>query len=521
MRRLIAFSGLLPVLLAACLPAAAAEGSPDSALARLVADLPGEPLELDEAVRFALEGNAALREAEAALRSARGALRREKGLYDPVLFADWLRAGADTPTSSPFAGADVLRTETQSVATGARLTLPTGTELAAILETTRLETNSSFASLDPQHSTYGRLEFRQPLLKGFGPATNVGVSSASRELEAAAARASDAALAAAAEVEVAYWDLHSAERDLAVRRFLVEQGRAFVAQASARAEAGLTGPGEVATARLFLAAQELEALTGEERIDAASDRLGTLIGRRPTTARRFRAISKAPAAFPVEDESVLLARALDHNEELRAAEADLAAAEARARAAAWDRLPQLDLSGSIGGNGLAGTPREVAFLDTTLVIDESGDFSDSFDEVLRRDYPTWSVGVSLELPIGLREGRGERERLLAQVERARTRAEDVRRSVEDRVRARFRELDHGARRMELARISVEASIEQARIGRIEYENGRTTAFELARLGADAAAAQQVYSQALVRTAQAAAELARLAPAGRPGGSEER
>jgi outer membrane protein TolC len=56
---------------------------------------------------------------------------------------------------------------------------------------------------------------------------------------------------------------------------------------------------------------------------------------------------------------------------------------------------------------------------------------------------------------------------------------------------------------------VDASLEQVRIGLIEYRNGRTTAFELVRLGADLAAAQQRYSQALVRGAKAAARLRHL------------
>jgi len=494
---------------------------PDSALARFVAAMPGEPLSLEEAQEAAVAGSTDLREARAGLQAARGALRREKGAFDPVLFADWTTANEDTPTASPFAGADVLETETRSVAAGARLKLPIGTELAAILETTRLETNSSFAALNPEHSTRGRLEFRQPLLRGFGPAANAGVTAAKGTRDAAAARASDAARAIASGAEAAYWELHSAERDLAVRELLVTEGRAFLDQARVRAGAGLAGPGEVATARLFLAEQELAALSASERLDAVSDALATLLGRRPRGASRFRAVTAPPDDFAAAPEDELVARALERNEELRAAQADLAAAEARARAAGWDRLPRLDVSGSLGGNGLAGTAREVAFLDTTLVIDESGGFSESFGEVTGRDFPTWSVGMTLEVPLGFREGRGERERLLGEAEAARTRVEAVRRSVEDRVRASRREVENGSRRLELARTGAEAALEQARIGQIEYRNGRTTAFELARLAADVAAAQQRWSEALVRTAKAAAELARLAPAADPAGSEER
>ncbi|HET7497986.1 MAG TPA: hypothetical protein VFM00_06775, partial [Candidatus Eisenbacteria bacterium] len=70
-------------------------------------------------------------------------------------------------------------------------------------------------------------------------------------------------------------------------------------------------------------------------------------------------------------------------------------------------------------------------------------------------------------------------------------------------------------RLDAARRGVAASIEQVRIGVLEYNYGRTTAFELSRLSADLAAAQQRYSQALVRTARAAAQLRYLTSGGAP------
>jgi outer membrane protein TolC len=257
----------------------------------------------------------------------------------------------------------------------------------------------------------------------------------------------------------------------------------------------------------------LGSLEAEERLDAASDALASLVGKRPADGTRYRSVTPPPATFPLEDEETVLARGLERNEELRAAEADLAAARARSRAASWDLLPRLDLLGSVGGNGLAGTGRSIAFLDSTINVADTGGFSESFEQVRGRDYPTWSLGMSLELPLFHREGRGERDRLAGEVERADARAESVRRDIHDRVRARSREVRHGSRRLELSRMSVDAALEQARIGQIEFDNGRTTAFELVRLNADVAAAEQRYSDALTRTAKAAAELKRLSPDG--------
>jgi hypothetical protein len=56
---------------------------------------------------------------------------------------------------------------------------------------------------------------------------------------------------------------------------------------------------------------------------------------------------------------------------------------------------------------------------------------------------------------------------------------------------------------------VRAAQEQVRIGVIEFQNGRLTAFELVRLSEDFAIAQRRYSDALVRTAKSAATLKQL------------
>ena len=77
------------------------------------------------------------------------------------------------------------------------------------------------------------------------------------------------------------------------------------------------------------------------------------------------------------------------------------------------------------------------------------------------------------------------------------------------MRATHREVSHGRARRQAAREGVEAAQEQVRIGLLEFHNGRTTAFELVRLGEDFAVAQRRYSEALVRTAKAAATLRQL------------
>lgn len=493
-------------------PIAPFDADPDSVLSQALERIEGVPLRLEDALRSALSEATSVRDAEAALRAAEGSVRSEKGAFDPELYGEVTRSNTDTPTASAFAGAPVLMTEETATTVGARVRLPIGTKVDASLETSRLETNDRYESLVPKYDTSGKIEITQPLLKGFGPAARVALSAAERDRDAARARRDDARLAVQADVENAYWDLYAAERDFAAQGLIRDRAEALLSEIRLRADAGLVGPSQVANARVFLTQQEQSLLDQEERLDGVSDRIATLIGSRPASGLpRFRPSDHPPTAFAIEEQDALVARALTASHELRAAERDATSARARVRGARWDALPAVDLFGSLGGNGLSGTGRDVTFGNVTVPNDTRGDFGDTWEQVRNRDFPTWTAGLRVSIPIGLRAGRGERDRLDAEATRAEERAVAARRNVEERVRASHREMLHASRRLEVARDGVDASLDQVQIGTIQYRAGQTTAFELVRLAADLATAQQRYSQALVRAAKAAAALRRLSP----------
>ena len=135
--------------------------------------------------------------------------------------------------------------------------------------------------------------------------------------------------------------------------------------------------------------------------------------------------------------------------------------------------------------------------------------SDALNQSIKRDYPNWSIGVELTYPIGSRTGSGNKKSARARVVLAEQQYIAAERQLEDQVRNSHRELENGVQRLKIAREQVEAAQEQVRIGLIEFHNGRSTAFELVRLAADFAQAQQRYSQELVRNAKAAATLKQL------------
>ncbi len=486
--------------------------SPDSALAATLDRLPGEKLLLDDALARATEAATAARIAKAQLTAAGQAVRKEQGAFDPELFADANWSGADSPSASLFAGADVLKTETTDLTAGARIRLPLGTELEASLNSLRTTSNSAFAALDPEYDAYGSLTLRQPLLAGFGPSARADLAAARQSYAGAGARYDAAVLAVRNDVESTYWALYAAERNHAVTILVRDRAAAFLEDARLRAKAGIIGPSQVANAEYFLTQTEQAALDTEEQLDQISDRMASLTGRRPAGgAIRYRTWDQPPRTFVQVDQDSLVAAAMAHNPDLAALARDVDAVRARERGAAWDARPSLDLVGGIGGNGLAGSAQDVYFPGSTTPVrtEVSGGRGESLRQAFRHDYPTWNVGLVFSLPLGNRAGSGERGRLQAEVVRAEQQLVAARRAFEESVRAQQRELARGNKRLAIAERGVAASVQQVQISMIEYRNGRTTAFEIVRLAADLATAQQRYADALVRTARAAANLRQL------------
>jgi len=493
--------------------------NPDSALLRVLNELEGTPLSLHDAIQNALEHATAVRSAEAAYLAARGAQRREAGAFDPSLFFSLNYLDQKLPTASFFAGASVLSTQQATGNAGVRVELPIGTTIEASMNGVQLNTNSTFAFLNPQYTTFGSLSLRQPLLGGFRASARKQLTKAERELEAAQARYDQEVLAVSADVENMYWDLYAAERNYAVQKVTRDRAEAFLKETTLRARAGLVGPNQVANARTFLAQQELLVLEAEELLGRLSDHAASFIGVWPDSgARQFLTTNSPPETFPPVQVEDLVKEAWQRNLDLQAAQADLEAQRALADAAFWEAFPSLDVVGSLGGNGLSGSAQNVIFGGDTLRTSVAGQLNDALSQALRLSSRSWSVGVELNIPIGLRSGLGEKDRIDAEVIIAEQRLVQQRRSLEEQIRASCRELGNGQRRLVAAREGVAAAQEQVRIGLIEFQNGRSTAFELVRLGQDFAIAQQRYSEALVRSAKSAATLRQLTSGAYAGGT---
>lgn len=482
----------------------------DSSLQAILNGLEGTELTLSQAQEHALKNSTSIRRAEAGYLAAAGSLRRERGFFDPELFFRINYEDIKEPTASFFAGADVLITKSTTSQTGLKMNLPIGTQLELSLNTISLKTNSQFAFLNPEYDAFGSLSFRQPLLGGFTASGRKALTSAELQFEAAQKRYEQEVVAINSQIEKTYWNLYTSVRDYAVQKLTRDRAAAFLKETELRRQAGLVGPNQTASAKTFLAQQELLLIDREEQLDAQSDQLAVLIGVRPEKgSARFKVIDNPPNNFPVVPVEEIIENAFDNNLELQAAQKDVDAINTFADAASWEALPRVDLTGALVSTGIGGDSQDIIFGGDTLRTTSGGSFGDVLNQVFKRKFPGWNIGLELSLPIGLRKGLGEKDRLEATAISAQQRYVELSRILEQQIRAAHRELSHGSNRLKAAQEGVEAAQEQVRIGTIEFQNGRITAFELVRLNEDFAIAQRSYSQALVQTVNAIATLKQL------------
>jgi outer membrane protein len=484
--------------------------NPDSSLSVILNGLQGTPLTLSEALGYAKTNSTSIGKAEAHYSASMGSLRKERGYFDPELYFQLNYEDVKAPTASFFAGADVLSTQQTTSQSGLKLKLPVGTQLELSLNTVSLSTNSQFAFLNPEYTAFGSLSFRQPLLRGFAATGRQDLTQAELNNDAAKFRYNQEVLTTSTEVESAYWQLYTAERDYGVQKLVRDRAQEFLKEAELREKAGLVGPNQVASAKTFLAEQELLLIDRKEDLGNQSDRLAVLIGVRPEAdSLSFKTVDNPPTEFPAVPVDELIDYALSTNMDLQAAQKEIDAAQSLLDAARWEVLPSLDVVGSLISSGIGGDTQDVIFGGDTLRAVSGGSFGNMLNQVFKRNFPGWSVGLELNVPIGFRTGLGEKDRLEAAVFYAKQQYIELSRSLEHSVRSAQRELSNGNSRLKAATDGVEAAQEQVRIGLIEFQNGRITAFELVRLGEDFAIAQRRYSDALVRTVNAVATLRQL------------
>ena len=168
-------------------------------------------LSLEEAIRLAMLNNNDIDSSRLDVQMADYELRAARGIYDPRLLSELFYERVTQPVASLFGGGPDGKLTQKSVAGNAQVGgfVPwAGGSYNLTFNSSRLETNNQFATLNPQFPSSFNLSFTQPLIRGLKIDENRRrIEVAKRNLSLTDAQFRQRVIDTVSRVEQSYWDL--------------------------------------------------------------------------------------------------------------------------------------------------------------------------------------------------------------------------------------------------------------------------------------------------------------------------
>ncbi len=430
--------------------------------------------------------------------------------FDPLLSGrtNWLHQ--TTPQVNPLlAGWPTLVTETYTAGAAYRQGFGPGTQFSAAFDNARVSSNSLRNSYNPYATSAFSLTLTQPLLRGFGTRVNRRYERiAGSETKIADLLFRQQLINTVYGVIRLYSDYEALYEDVRVREQTYALAQKLLADTAAQVEQGTLAAVELsrAKAQVFSTKHDLERARGQ--LEEQEAILKTVLTRRGNAAPDVRAASIIPSTplsipdVPSSSMEEMLAQAMEKRPDLAQADLQMAIAGLSVEGARNAVRPQLDLVLSAQNSGLGGQINPAAANPDPAF---SGGYGTALSQLLRRNYPTYSAGIQLDLPLRNRVAQADLARDLLVQRQLGVRIQQLRNQ------ARL-EVEDALIALRRARAAYEAAV-QARLLQEEslaaeqakFEAGASTSFFL--IQAQSALAQARSAEVASRVALAKARAA--------------
>ena len=345
-------------------------------------------LALDQAVQLALQNNPDIKVEAYAPEIARANVLAALGQFDPALsFArDYSRSYGGTSNPALLAST-LVDADTYSLSLiGA---LPTG--LTYTIGGQAANERGPYNNFKGDFTTFGGVNLTQPLLRGFGLGANlVGLRVARANRSISEWQYRQTLIGTVTSVIVTYNELVLAHNNLRIARRYRDLGAILLKENLQRLKAGSGSQNDVVTARAQVAQREEAILLVENAVRSTDNQLRELMGERSFPPDRPLLNVAEPSVPQVTvDPARDYQEALNRRPDYQAARLGITINRANSTAARNGLLPQLNLIGSYGYNGLAST------------------FAASRRMVANRDVPSSAIGINVSIPITNARARGQ------------------------------------------------------------------------------------------------------------------
>jgi outer membrane protein TolC len=466
------------------------------ALPTEIPGLPGSPdnemeLDLASAYELALSRNLNLQVGRYTIAAADSNIFANTGIFDPNLTAGIYGDFARAPSASILEGEFINEGRNTRLGVGANQLLPTGTYLELQTGGLRRGTNAPIYNFNPSYNADLTLTLRQPLLDGFGTLFNrAGIVIAELGRERTATGFESTVVATLRDVENAYWDLVAARRAIDVSEQSLALAQQLLGETQERVKVGTSAPIDTVQSEATVATRVQNLIYARNQAANAEDSLKAVLGFDDprewmvtiTTTEEYgyspfepdllEAIETAHSSRPEVREKLLEIDQLDYN----------------TKVAKHVTLPSLDLEASYGFGGLDG--------DTTVEdpttggeVKVTGDFGGAYSQLTDWQFPHWSVGLNLTVPIGNNQAKARHAQRRYEAQQGGVQLGALKQEITRQVRFAVRALYDGAAAVDAAEASMVLAERNVEAEQTKFDNGLSTNFQLSQIQDDLANAQ--------------------------------
>jgi len=409
-------------------------------------------IKLEDALAMALQRNTDLAVAESNTRIANFQVVAAQGAYDVQFQLVPQYSKSTTPALSAFQGGPNGGPVTQ-ISQGATAAFTgqtaSGGRYSIGATGTSINNNTAFNGYNPFYQTAIALQYTQPLLRGAGAGSQ---TTRQLKLAQAAEQAQQAAILVQASqtltnVSNTYWDLVAAWRNVGIQEEGLRNAQAQAASNQRLANQGAAAPVDVVESNTQINVFQDNVFSAVQQVQALQMQLKSLILANPAdpiwTANLVptSAILQLPPEPQVDD---LIVTALRNRPEVAQLRAQRLQAAVNLAYAKNQLLPQLDLGLGFTSNGFAGMPtnvtgvpffqtltNEVAAINTLIAranagqppanqipllvpnfggpapAYQTGQFGQSWSNLLNGYFPTYTISLTLQIPLRNRTAKAD------------------------------------------------------------------------------------------------------------------
>jgi outer membrane protein TolC len=330
----------------------------------------------------------------------------------------------------------------------------TGTSMNFGIQNQQNYSSSIRSILNPNYTANWTFTLRQHLLTGFGFGPNlrfIRIARNNREIADVAFR--QQVISTVSQIQNIYWDLVSAFEAVKVQERSVALAEKTVSDNQSQVDVGTMAPIEIVRAKSDLAARKQDLIIAQSTLQLQQLLIKNAMARNVTNDLLDNAeviptdIMLVPPQEPVMPVQDLMSDALAHRPELAQARIDLVNRNITKQSARNALLPTVDLFGTYGGAGLTGSTNALCPPGSGLGCGGGvpgsgggggtgaiappflGGYGDAFDAAFGKDFPSYSVGLNVTIPIRNRVAQADQVRSELELRQAQARLQQLENQV--------------------------------------------------------------------------------------------